>query len=71
MLICDDVTEDLLQRLIIQMRPQKIGGKHCLGHVETRAGDKKYSGLLGLCVLGRITWHIGSGVSICCTNINE
>ena len=51
--------------------PPKIGGTHCLGHVETWSGDEKYSGLLELSVLGSIAWHIGSGVSTCCTNINE
>ena len=51
--------------------PPKIGGTHRLGHVETRAGGKKSSGFLDLCVLGSIVWHLGSGVSICCTNINE
>ena len=49
----------------------KIGGTHRLGHVETRAGDQKSSGLLDLRVLGSIAWHLGSGVSIYCTNINE
>ena len=49
----------------------KIDGTHRLGHVETRAGDEKSSGLLDLRVLGSIAWHLGSGVSICCTNINE
>ena len=49
----------------------KNGGTHCLGHVETRAGDEKSSGLLDLRVMGSIAWHLGSGVSIFCTNINE
>ena len=70
MLIRDDATDESLQRLIIQLPPPKIGGTHCLGHVQTRAGDEKSSDLMVLRVLGRIAWHIGSGVSICCTNIN-
>ena len=71
MLLCNDATDELFQRLIIRLRPQTIGGAHRLGHGETRAGDEKSSGLLDLRVLGIIAWHIGSGVSICCTNINE
>ena len=67
----DNATDELLQRLIIRLRPWKIGGMYRLGHVETRAGDEKSSGLLDLRVLGSIAWHIGSGVVICCTNINE
>ena len=56
---------------IIQLCPQKIGGTHCLGHVETRASDKKSNSLMDLHVLGSIALHLGSRVSICCTNINE
>ena len=71
MLLCDDATEELLQVLIIRLRPQKINGMHRLGHVENQAGDEKYRSLLDLRVLGSIVWHLGSVVSIYCTNINE
>ena len=67
----NNATDKLLQRLIIRLRPQKIGDTHCLGHVETWSGDEKSSGLLDLLVMGSIAWHLGIGVSICCTNINE
>ena len=71
LLLCNNETDKLLQRLNTRLWPQKIGRTHRLGHIEARAGDKKSSGFLELRVLGSIAWHLGSGVIICCTNINK